>query len=476
MSERPISAAPATVKGAPLDQLVAELRGDLLRPGDEGYEAARRVWNATIDRRPAAIARCLGVADVVAAVNVAREHDLLVAVRGGGHNVAGNAVCNGGLVIDLSRMKGMRVDPGQRTVLAQPGATWGDLDRETQLFGLATTGGLVSTTGIAGFTLGGGLGWLMRRHGLACDNLLSVDLVTADGRYLTASEEEHADLFWGVRGGGGNFGIVTSFEYRLHPLGSVLAGLVVHPWAAARDALRFYREFTAAAPDDLTAHALVFTSPDGEPAVGFAVCYAGPTTDGVELLRPLRTWGRPAADTIEPRAYLRWQAMFDEGNAPGRRNYWKSSHLPGLEDGLIDALIERFPSVPSCSSSVTIEHLGGAVRRIGEADTAYTHRDAAYDFVITSVWDDPRADDANVRWARDLFAALEPYARESVYVNYLGEEGEDRVRLAYGAAKYDRLVALKNRYDPTNLFRLNQNIRPTVQAHKHDTARPRGTA
>ena len=442
--------------------LRSRLRGEVLRAGEPGYEAARRVWNWMIDKRPGLIARCAGEADVVAAVGVAREHGLPVAVRGGGHNVAGNAVCDGGLVIDLSPLKGVRVDPERQTARAEPGVTWGELDRETQRFGQATTGGLVSTTGIAGFTLGGGLGWLMRRHGLACDNLLAVDLVAADGRCLTASAEENADLFWGVRGGGGNFGVVTSFAFRLHPIGEVLAGVVVHPWGEARAALRFCREFTAGVPDELTAHALLFNSPEGEPGVGFAVCYAGEPREGEAVLGPLRSWGRPAADTIERRPYAAWQRVFDEANPPGRRNYWKSSMLRRLDDGLIDDLVEAFPSVPSPSSSVLIELLGGAVGRVGDGETAYAHRDAAYDFLIASVWDDPGEDGAMVGWAREIFGVMEPYARESVYVNYLGDEGEERVRAAYGTAKFDRLVALKDRYDPTNLFRLNQNVRPTA--------------
>ena len=453
-----------TVGAGAVSKLRHGMHGDVLLPGDGGYETARRVWNGMIDRRPGAIARCCGAADVVAAVEVAREHGLLVAVRGGGHNVAGTGVCDGGLMIDLSQMKGMRVDPKRRVAHAQPGLTWGEFDRETQLHGLATTGGLVSSTGIAGFTLGGGLGWLMRQHGLACDNLRSFDLITADGSRVTANDDENADLFWGVRGGGGNFGVVTSFELALHPHTTVFAGVVLHPFAVAREALAFFRDFAAQAPDEVTVHAGLLSTPDGQRMAAFLACYAVEGDDlsgGEAALSPLREWGSPIADTVEVRPYVAWQSMFDEANRDGRRNYWKSNVLRHLDDGAIDAIVERFPLVPSVSSTVVIEGLGGQVARVGEGETAYTHRDAGFDFLISSIWDDPAEDEVNIGWTRDSFVALEPFVRGSVYVNYLGNEGEDRVREAYGPEKHARLVELKNRYDPGNLFRLNQNIRPT---------------
>ena len=454
-----------TIGSVAVHALGRRVRGDVLLPGDVGYESARKVWNGMIDRRPGAIARCRGAADVVAAVEVAHEHGLLVAVRGGGHNVAGTGVCDGGLMIDLSQMKGMRVDPKRRVAHAQPGLTWGEFDREAQVHGLATTGGLVSSTGIAGFTLGGGPGWLMRQHGLACDNLRSVDVVTADGRCMTASADENADLFWGVRGGGGNFGVVTSFELALHAHTQVLAGVVLHPFAVAREALAFFRDFVARAPDEVTVHAGLLSAPDGHRMAAFLAYYAAVGDDlsgGEAALRPLRGWGSPIADTVEVRPYVEWQSMFDEANRDGRRNYWKSNVLWRLDDGAIDALVERFPLVPSLSSTVVVEGLGGQVALVGEGETAYTHRDAGFDFLISSIWDDPAEDEANIGWTRESFAALEPFMRGSVYVNYLGNEGEDRVRAAYGPEKHARLVELKNRYDPGNLFRLNQNIRPTV--------------
>lgn len=451
-------------EAAAVRDFASALRGRVLRPGEDGYDAARRVWNAAVDKQPALIARCAEVEDVVRAVRFAREHGLLVAVRGGGHNVAGSGTCDGGIVVDLSPMKGIVVDPAKRTARAQAGLTWGEFDRETQRWGLATTGGLVSSTGIGGLTLGGGLGWLMRRHGLTCDNLLSASLVLADGARVTASADEHPDLFWGLRGGGGNFGIVTSFEYRLHPVGPVLAGLIAHPWERARAALRFYRELSSEAPDELTAHALLFKDADGAPALAFVVCCSGSLVEGEEVLRPLREWGPPADDTVAPVTYTAWQTAFDAANPSGLRNYWKSNALRELGDGAIDALIERFPSAPAPRSNVLIERLGGAVGRVGEQDTAYTHRDAPYDFLAAAVWDDPADDEPNIAWAREIASTLAPFARDTAYVNYLGEEGVDRVRAAYGAAKYERLAALKAEYDPTNLFRANQNIEPSPAA------------
>jgi FAD/FMN-containing dehydrogenase len=441
--------------------LRASLRGALLQPGDPGYDTARKVDNAMIDRHPGLIARCAGVADVLAAVRFARTHDVLVSVRAGGHNVAGNAVCDGGLVIDVSPMKGIRVDPGARTVQAQAGVTWGELDVETQAFGLATTGGVISTTGIAGLTLGGGVGWLNGRFGLACDNLVSADVVTAEGLLLRASEQDHADLFWGLRGGGGNFGIVTSFEYRLHPLGPmVLSGPLFHPAARARDVLRFYREVSAGEPDELTTYAGLLTGPDGSPLVGIVPCYAGPPEQGEKLVERLRRFGPPAVDMVGPMPYLAVQRMFNDAFPPGRYNYWKSSLTPEISDQLIDAVVEHMARVPSPHSAVMLEHYHGAYSRPAPTATAYSHRRPTYDVVIIANWTDPADSERNVAWARGLFAAVQPQVSRAGYVNFLDtDDGADRVRAAYGE-NYDRLVALKRKYDPKNFFRMNQNVRP----------------
>jgi FAD binding domain/Berberine and berberine like len=444
-----------------IERLRTSLRGSLLQPGEPGYDAARTIDNAMIDRRPALIARCAGLADVVTAVRFGRTHGVPVSVRGGGHNVAGNAVCDGGLMIDLSPMKGVRVDPIARTVRAEPGLTWGEFDSETQAFGLATTGGVISTTGIAGLTLGGGVGWLNGRFGLACDSLISADVVTAEAEFLRASERENEDLFWGLRGGGGNFGIVTSFEYRLHPLGPVLAGPVFHPAARAREVLRFYREFTAGEPDELTTYAGLLTGPDGTPLVGIVVCYSGPLEQGEKLVEPVRKFGPPVADHIGPMPYRAAQQMFDAAFPHGRYNYWKSSLAPQLDDALIEVVVEQMARVPSPYSAVMLEHYHGAYSRPRPSDTAYRHRAATYDVVIIANWPERADTERNVAWTRDLFRAVQAcLPGGGVYVNFLdGDEGTERIRAAYGD-NYDRLVALKRKYDPTNFFRMNQNIRP----------------
>jgi len=446
---------------AAIRDLRQALRGTVLQPGDPGYDEARKIDNAMIDRRPAAIARCAGVADVLAAVRFARGRDVLTSIRAGGHNVAGNALCDDGLVIDVSPMKGIRVDPLARTVRAQAGVTWGEMDAETQAFALATTGGVISTTGIAGLTLGGGLGWLNGRFGLACDSLIGADVVTADGRFLRASEQENEDLFWALRGGGGNFGVVTSFEYRLHPLGpTILSGPVFHPLARAREVLRFYRDFSAAEPDELTTYAGLLTGPDGAPLVGVVPCYAGPPEQGEKLVERLRKFGPPAADHVGPMPYVAVQRMFDAAFPPGRYNYWKSSLAPELTDGLLDALVEHFARVPSPHSAVMLEHYHGAYASKPVGATAYSHRRATWDVVIISSWAAPADSERNVAWTRGLFAAVQPHVSRAAYVNFLdADEGADRVRAAYGE-NHDRLVAVKRKYDPTNFFRMNQNIRP----------------
>lgn len=448
-----------------IEQFGSGLRGCHLQPGDDGYDQARSIYNAMIDNSPALIARCAGAADVIHAVNFARHNDLLVSVRGGGHNVSGNAVCDGGLMIDLSLMKGVRVDPQSKSARAEAGVTWGEFDHDTQAFGLATTGGLVSTTGIAGLTLGGGLGWLMGNHGLACDNLISVDVVTADGRLITASASQNEDLFWGMRGGGGNFGIATALEYRLHPVGPMVGGLLIYPLDKAAEVIQFYDDFTRTSPDELGTFVGFVTSPEGERVMAIFVCYNGAVEEGERILKPLREFGPPVADMVGPMPYVKVQQMMDEAFPAGRQNYWKSNFLKGLDSGAIETIIDHVAKAPSPFSAVAIEQFSGAVNRIGMEDTAFNHRGARYNLLIVGVWPDPAAKAANVKWVRDLWDAMEPYSSGSVYVNYLGQEndeGADRVRSAYGPDKYERLAALKNKYDPTNLFRLNQNIKPTV--------------
>jgi FAD/FMN-containing dehydrogenase len=448
---------------AAVQELAANLRGELLRPEDDGYDTTRAIFNGMIDKRPAIIVRCVGTSDVIRGVSFARTHDLLVSVHGGGHGVAGNAVSDGGLMLDLSPMKGIRVDPARRTAQAQGGLTLGEFDHETQAFGLATTLGVVSVTGISGLTLGGGLGWLNGKHGLACDNLLSADVVTADGRLLTASDEENEDLFWGIRGGGGNFGVVTLFEYQLHPVGPVLGGGLRYPAAQARDFLRFYDEFASSCPDELSTAASLGQAPDGSVVAGVAVCYCGPIETGERVLHPLRTFGSPLEDNIQPMSYRALQSAPDAGFPLGRQHYWKSSWLKHLSDEAIEVMLRFVAEMPSPISGVGLQQMHGAASRVDPAATAFPYRDEHYDFLILSQWADPTDSEENIRWTRRLFEEMEPFFETGVYVNNLGEEGEERVREAYGE-NYERLVALKDKYDPTNLFRLNQNIKPTAQS------------
>jgi len=464
VSEPTIRSSASALDDEVLETLRTQLRGQLLQPDDPDYDAVRQLWNAMIDRHPALIVRCTGVADVIAAVAFAREHALLLAVRGGGHNVAGNAVCDGGLMLDLSLMKGIRVDPVGRTAWAEAGVLWAELDHETQAFGLAAVGGTVSTTGIAGLTLGGGFGWLTRQHGLVCDNLLSADVVTADGRFLHASAEENPDLFWGLHGGGGNFGVVTAFEYRLHEVGpTILAGPIFHAIDDAQELFRAFRDAASTAPDALGGMAAMLTSPEGAPLAALVPVWTGPLDEGEAVLRPLREVGSPVADLVGPMPYRTMQTLFDAAFPPGRRNYWKSGFLRNLDDAAIDVLVEHSRRAPSPAAGFGIELYGGAVSRMGPEETAFPHRGYPFNILIFTAWDDPAEDAVNMGWGRELWAALQPFAADGVYVNYLSDavvEGQDRVRAAYGPAIYERLADLKRAYDPENLFCMNQNISP----------------
>jgi len=415
-----------------------------------------------IDRRPALVAGCVGAADVIASVRFARTHGLLVSVRGGGHNITGNAVCEGGLMIDLSRMKSVRVDPANRTARAEAGLTWGEYNRETQAFGLASTGGVVSTTGIAGLTLGGGLGWLHAKHGLSCDNLLSVDVVTADGQFLTVSGDQHPDLFWGLRGGGGNFGVATSFEYRVHPVGPVLAGMVVHPMSRAKDVLRFYRDFCRGCPDEMVAAASLMTSHDGDPVAVIVAAYSGDLAAGETAVAPLRKFGPPLVDTIAPISYVALNTLFDATFPYGDvQRYWKSSFLKELDDDMLDIMIARSAKFLSPMSNVLFFHLHGAAARVDRNATAFGLRDEQWDYDVISQWTESAESASHIRWTREFWNAVEPFSTGEVYVNHLDAEEGARIKGAYSGS-YERLVVLKNKYDPTNLFRLNQNIKPTM--------------
>ena len=449
------------------DSFAAAFRGQLLQPDTPGYDAARGIWNAMIDRRPALIARCAGADDVALAVRLAASHGLLVAVRGGGHNIAGNALCDGGLVIDLSAMNDVGVDSATRIVRVGPGATLGDVDRATQVQGLATPVGINSTTGIAGLTLGGGFGWLSRSLGLTVDNLVAADVVTADGTQCRASATENSDLFWGIRGGGGNFGVVTSFEFRLHPVGpEVLSGLIVHPLDEAPKVLRFYREFLKRTPDEFVCWFVLRKAPPlpflaaewhGREILVLAVCYAGPIADGERIAKPLREFGRPLADVVQAHPFTAWQTALDPLLAAGMRNYWKSHDFLEVSDGLIDVLVEHARRIPDPQTEIAFAQLGGAVSRVPVDATAYAHRDAQFVMNVHGRWENPDKDAACIGWARQLFQAAAPFATGGAYVNFLTQEEQGRVPAAYGG-NYARLVALKRKYDPDNVFRVNQNI------------------
>jgi FAD/FMN-containing dehydrogenase len=455
---------PADLQDDRLRSLGDGLRGELLLPGSDAYDLARRVFNGSIDRHPAAVVRCRGTSDVQRAVSYARERSLPVAVRGGGHNVAGHGTCDGGLLIDFSLMRSAHVDVASQTARADPGCTWTDFDSETSAHGSATTGGTVGSTGIAGLTLGGGLGFLMGRHGLTCDNLVSVDLVTADATAITVSEQDRPDLFWGIRGGGGNFGVVTSFEYRLHRVESLLAGLVIYPMSHARAALELFRDVCSTAPDELTCAFAMITLPDGGPPVAaIAACFDGPVDQGEGLLAPLRRLGPPVDDGIRPMRYPEVQRIFAE--IPfGLENYWKGAFLRDMTDEVISATIDAFAAVTSDHSAILIEAPHGAVRRVPDDATAFGQRQARYNASALAIWEGPADRDRHVDWARGYADALAPSATGG-YVNYLGDDASSTdVAEAYGRSRYERLVALKDEYDPTNMFRFNQNVLPTARS------------
>ena len=452
-----------------LDRLRSALNGEVLTPGDAGYDDAREVWNGMIDRRPGLIARCLSAEDVATAVDFARERRLLVSVRGGGHHIAGNAVCEGGLMIDLSAMNDVEVDPGSRTARVGPGATLGDLDRATQAHGLVVPTGINSTTGVAGLTLGGGLGWLSRKLGLTADSLLATDVVTADGARVQASETENPDLFWALRGGGGNFGVVTSFEFRAHELGpEVVCGPIVHPAAAGPEIFDFYRDFVASAPDELAVWLVLRKAPPlpflpeavhGTDVVILACCHAGPVDEGLATVRPLLDFGEPLGSCVGPAPFAEFQTAFDPLLTPGLRNYWKSHNFTELSDGLVRTVLEGAATVPTPHSEIFLAQLGGAVNRVPADAMAYPHRDVEFMMNVHTRWGEPADDGRCVLWARELFAATGEHAAGGVYLNFMPEDEDDRVLAAYGD-HWRRLSELKQRYDPMNLFRMNPNVRP----------------
>jgi len=451
----------STIDAGLLEALTGTFSGAVLLPDDDGYDDARRVHNGLIDRRPALIARCQGAADIADAIGIARSSGLEISVRGGGHNVAGRAVADGGVMIDLAPMKGIHVDPAARTVRAQGGVIWSELNREAHAHGLAVTGGAISSTGIAGYTLGGGLGWLMAKHGLGADNLIGVELVTADGETLNVDDESHPDLMWALRGGGGNFGVAASLVYRLHPLSTVTGGLIAHPIDAAPEMLRFYRDAVAGGSDDLTVFAGLVHAPDGSghKLAAMVVFHTGSPDEAERDLAPFKTWGTPLVVEVGPMPYPVMNTLLDAAYPKGALNYWLSSFTTGLSDELIDAMAERFASVPSPMTVILLEHFHGAVTRIAPTDTAVPHRDEGWNLLLPSEWTDPAHTEANIAWTKDTYAALSEHFSGGRWLNYLGDDQDDAIRSAYGP-NYDRLVEVKRRYDPDNVFHLNHNIVP----------------
>ena len=453
-----------------IETLKSGLRGPLLFPGDDGYDTARTVWNAMIDRRPALAVHCAGVNDIKRAVDFARDHGLAPSIKGGGHNIAGSAVCDGGLLIDLSGMRSVRVDPEAHVAHVEPGATLGDFDAEAQAFGLATPLGINSTTGVAGLTLGGGFGWLSRKHGMTIDNLLAVDVITADGRFMRANGRENADLFWALRGGGGNFGIVTRFEFQLHPLGpDVLTGLVVYPLEEAASALKQYRQFAGELGDETSVWAVLRKAPPlpflppevhGTEVVVFALFHAGGQEAGRKAVEPVRHFGKALGEFIGVQPYRSWQRAFDPLLTPGARNYWKSHNFTDLDDGAIETVVKYVGNLPSPHCEIFFGQIGGATTRPDADSAAYPHRNAMYVCNVHGRWDTPAEDRKGMEWARGFFRDAAPYATGGVYVNFLTDDESDRVKEAYGP-NFRRLAEIKKKYDPENLFRSNQNIRPT---------------
>jgi FAD/FMN-containing dehydrogenase len=455
-----------------IEEYKSGLHGELIRPGDKNYDSSRQIWNGMINKYPSLIAKCTVVADVIHSVNFAKHNGLIVAVRGGGHNIAGNALCDQGLVIDLSLMKSVKINSENKTAIVEPGATLGDFDNEAQAYGFATPLGINSTTGVSGLTLGGGFGWLSRKYGLTIDNLISADVVTVSGNLVKASSVENQDLFWAIRGGGGNFGIVTSFEFKLHKIGpEVLAGLIIHPLDSARDVLRFYREFIKSTPEEFVCWFVLRKAPPlpflasewhGKEILVLAACYTGNIEEGERIAKPLRSFGKPIADVISPHQYKAWQMVLDPLLVPGMRNYWKSHDFLELSDGLIDVLIKHAREIPDPQTEIAFAQLGGYVSRISANATSYTHRDAQFVMNVHGRWEDPIKDDECIAWARKLYTNATPFATGGVYVNFLTQEENDRIQNAYGS-NYQRLVELKMKYDPDNFFSINQNISPKLE-------------
>lgn len=456
-----------------IDALRSRFSGEILQATDAGYDDARALWNAMIDKHPAIIARCRTTEDVIEAVNFARNNNILLSIRGSGHNVAGNAVVEGGLMIDLSRMKDIQVDPENQRATAQPGVVFGEMDEATQPFGLAAPGGIVSETGIAGLTLGGGFGWLSRKFGFTCDNLISAEVVTANGELVTASESENPDLFWGIRGGGGNFGVVTSFEFQLQPVGpEVLAGMTIYPLEDAVEALHFYRDFTGSTPNELGAMAVFRLAPPapfipeelhGKPVLAIVVCYVGEVERAEKVVQPLRDFGDPIVDAIKVKPFADHNSSLDAGQPTGLHYYWKSEYLTEIADGAIETLVAFAANMTSANTRLALFHLGGAIQNHNEQAMAVSHRKAEYILAINTGWPNPADSESRINWTKDLWTSIRPFSSGGVYVNFLSEDdGQDRVRAAYGGGeKYERLVQLKSKYDPGNLFQMNKNIKPT---------------
>jgi FAD/FMN-containing dehydrogenase len=449
---------------SPHAELAERLSGSVITPGDERYDDARKVFNGMIDRHPAAIARCRGAADVMDVVKYAREHEIPVSVRGGGHNVAGKAVRDGAITIDLGPMHGVWADPYRKRARAQGGVRLGALDRETLAVDMVIPSGTVTDTGVAGLTLGGGFGWLQRKHGLTIDALVSADVVTADGKFLVASKDQNPDLFWALRGGGGNFGVVTSFEYETYPAEEIVGGMALYPESMVKDMLHFFREFTSTAPNSVMTMAGVMIGPPGTPVEGqaagyIAVCYSGKTSEGERLLQPIKDFGPPALDLIGPMPFTGIQTMFDAASPSGRQNYWRSNFMYELSDEVIDMIVARADELPPSGSIFLLEHMGGAIRDVGPNDTAFSSRDANYNVSVLGVWEDASKNDEYIAWTREVGNELREHATGGAYVNYMAEEGEDAVKATY-EANLARLIEVKRKYDPDNFFSSNQNIRP----------------